>query len=78
MAILLEQPSYLGLAPTSTAQVRELLPFLNRLAYHFVTSMPDQVGYSLEARESCIVLVGPLIRNHAMNKHLRAMGGFYA
>ena len=23
-------------------QVRELLPFLNRLTYHFVTTMPDQ------------------------------------
>ena len=54
------QPSYLGLAPISTVQVRELLPFLNRLAYHFVTSMPDQVAYSLEARERCIELVGPL------------------
>ena len=39
-----------GLMPCAVvqwSQVRELLPFLNRLAYHFVTSMPDQAGGQL-------------------------------
>jgi len=53
--------------PLKPEEVRELLPFLNRLAYHFVTSMPDQASLLPAAkalRTSLTSLINLLYHRH--------------
>lgn len=53
--------------PLRPEEVRELLPFLNRLAYHFVTSMPDQATLRPAAkalRTSLTSLINLLYQRH--------------
>lgn len=53
--------------PLRLEEVKELLPFLNRLAYHFVTAMPDQASLLPAAkalRTSLTSLINLLYHRH--------------
>mmetsp|Transcript_26565 Transcript_26565/g.61840 ORF Transcript_26565/g.61840 Transcript_26565/m.61840 type:complete len:1033 (-) Transcript_26565:158-3256(-) len=65
--------------PLKLEEVRQLLPFLNRLAYHFVTVMPDQAALMPAAkalRGSLSAVINLLYHRHRRKAILQSDGAW--